>query len=127
MFPFRVTSAPVAGSTPVICSLKSIEKSAWPSVIGATLCIGTTADCVVFPAAMFDATSCSPCSSGRLSTTVPPVRIHGSNAASTLAPLLSIVDGPKSTVADCGGQSGVVVIAPAKFCTVNPPSFLTVT
>lgn len=76
---------------------------------------------------MFDATSCIPCSSGRLSTTVPPVRIQGSNAASILAPPSSIEDGPKSTVADCGGQSGVVVIAPCKFCTVNLPSFVTVT
>jgi hypothetical protein len=55
------------------------------------------------------------------------VRKHGSNAARIRAPPFSIVDGPRSTVADCGGQSGVAVIAPAKFCTVNPPSFLTVT
>jgi hypothetical protein len=30
----------------------------------------------------------------------------------------------KKTVADCGGQSGLVVTI---FCTVYPPSFLTVT
>jgi hypothetical protein len=95
--------------------------------MGATLCIGSTADCVVCPAAMFDATSCIPCSSGRFSTTVPPVRMQGSSAASILAPPFSIVDGPKSTVADSGGQPGLVVIAPCEFCTVNLPSSVTVT
>jgi hypothetical protein len=121
MFPFRVNSSPVAGSIPVICPLRATEWSVWPSVIGATLCIGTIADCVVCPATIFAATSCISDSSGRLSITVPPVRTHGSNAASILAPPLSIVDGPKRTVADCGGQPGVAVTAPAKVFTVNPP------
>jgi hypothetical protein len=126
MFPFKVTWAPVAGSGPVICSLKSALYSVWPSVMGATRCKGTIADCVVCPATILAATSCIPCSSGRFSITVPSVRMHGSNAASILAPPFSIVDGPSRTVADCGGQSGVAVTAPAKPCTVNPPS-LTVT
>jgi hypothetical protein len=76
---------------------------------------------------MFAATSCIPCSSGRLSTTPPSVRTHGSNAARIRAPPLSIVDGPSNTVADCGGQSGVAVTVPAKFCTVNLLPLLTVT
>ena len=60
--------------------------------------------------------------------TVPSVRMQGwSGPASILASPFSIGDGPKTTVADCGVQSGVVVTAPAVFWTVYPPSFLTVT
>ena len=59
-------------------------------------------------------TSSIPSSSGRFSNTVPPsVRIHGSKAARIRAPPFSIVDGPNNIVADWGGQSGVVVTAPA--------------
>jgi hypothetical protein len=76
------------------------------------LCIGTTTDCVVCPPWIFAATSWIPCSSGRFSITDPSVSTHGSNDASIRAPPFSIVDGPNSTVAYCGGQSGVVVTAP---------------
>jgi hypothetical protein len=83
--------------------------------------MGTTTDCVVCPPTMFAATSCIPCSSGRFSTTVPSVRTHGSSAARIRAPPLCIGEGPNTTVADCGGHSGVAVTAPAVFCTVNRP------
>ena len=55
-----------------------------------------------------------PFPSGRLSATVPSVRMHGSNAASNLAPPLCIGDGPKDIVLPCVEQSGVDVTAPVR-------------
>ena len=55
-----------------------------------------------------------PCSSGRFSATVPSVRMHGSNAASNLAPSLCIDDGPNDIVLSCAEQSDVDVTAPVR-------------
>jgi hypothetical protein len=55
-----------------------------------------------------------PSPSGRLSATVPSVRMHGSNAASNLALPLYIGDGPNEIVLSCVEQSGVDVTAPVR-------------
>jgi hypothetical protein len=53
--------------------------------------------------------------------TVPLVGMQGSNAVGILAPSFCIGNGPSTTVAYCGGQSGALDIAALVFCTVNRP------